>query len=293
MNRKIPFWRTLSPGRIPAILPLLALSILGPVACRSSRIFSIESRPPAHPVIVDGRSDDWSGKLYILDDEMISVGFLNDETDLYICLLAENNALRSRIMRGGLTVWLDPMGGKKKLLGIRILPGPASGEAPMPEPEAGVGEAAASEDDPPEGPRSRYEIIDKEHGGDRLFDPKDAGGIEIKAVPSSGLYVCEIKIPLIRSEKYPFAAGAAPGSTINVGFETENPRPREKPRPGEDGARPPMGGGMPGGGGRFGGRMGGMRGGEPPASRDLKIWVMVRTAAGGGLRRAEPTALSH
>lgn len=296
-------WKKRSPGipslgLILATLPLLALSILGPVACRSYKTFSVESRPPVHPVIVDGRSDDWSGNLYILDDELISVGFLNDQENLYICLLAENDALRTRMMQSGLTVWFDPTGGKKKALGIRILPGPHPGRGPMPKPQEGAREMDASKDEPPGGFRTEIEIIDPASGGIRKFDPEDAGGIDIKAVPSSGLYVYELKIPLIRSDEFPIAVGASPGNKIGIGFETKKRDSGERPGPedrgmGGDGGRPPMGGGMPGGRGRpGGGRMGGMRGGgEPQMSRDLKIWVLVQTAAGGGPQRAEAMAL--
>jgi hypothetical protein len=286
-----------SLGLILATLPLLALSILGPEACRSYKTFLVESLPPVQPVIVDGRSDDWSGNLYLLDDERISIGFLNDRENLYICLLAEDNALRTRMMQSGLTVWFDPTGGKKKALGIRILAGPHPGGGPMPKPEEDTREMDASEDEPPGGPRSEIEIIDPESGGIRKFDPEDAGGIEIKAVPSSGLYVYELKIPFVRSDEFPIAVGASPGSTIGVGFETEKTDSGKRPGPGdggmgEGGGRPPMGGGMPGGRGMpDGGRMGGMRGGrEPQMSRGLKIWVLVRTVAGIGPQRAEAMA---
>jgi len=293
-NKRFP--AILSFGPILATLPFLGLLILGPAACRSYKTFSVESQPLAHPVTIDGRSDDWSGNLYILDDELISVGFLNDRENLYICLLAENDALKTRMMQSGLTVWFDPAGGKNKTLGIRILPGPHPGGGQMPKPQEDRREMDASREAPPGGFRSEIEIIDPESGGIRKFYSENTGGIDIKAVPSSGLFVYELKIPLVRSDESPIAVGTSPGNKIGIGFETEKTHSGKRPGPedggmGGGGGRPPMGGGMPGGRGRPGGQREGMRGGgEPQMSRDLKIWVLVQTAAGGGPQRAEATS---
>jgi len=276
-------------------LPLLALSILGPSACRSYKTFSVESQPPVQPITIDGRSDDWSGNLYILEEELVSLGFLNDRENLYICLLAENDALGIRMMQNGLTVWFDPAGGKKKALGIRILPGPRPEGGLMAEPKKDRRGIDASKDEPRGGFQNEIEIIDAESGGIRKFDPENAGGIDIKAFPSSSFFVYELKIPLVRSGRFPIAVGASPGNKIGIGFETKKGNSRERPGPedggmGGGGGRPPMGGGIPGGRGRPGGPMGGMRGGEPQMFRDLKIWVLVQTANAGGPERAEAMA---
>jgi len=277
------------------MLTLIALSILGSVACRTYKTFSVESQPPLHPITIDGRSDDWSGNLYILGEELVSLGFMNDRENLYICLLAENDALRMRMMQAGLTVWVDPAGGKKKALGIRILPSPHSGGGLMPNPEDNRREKDASREEFSGEFQSKIEIIDPESGGIRRFDPENSGRIDIKAVPSSGLFVYELKIPLVRSDEFPIAIGTSPGNRIGVGFETEKTNFGKRPGPeegGMGGGRPPMGGGVPGGRGRpGGGPMGGRIGGEPPMFKNLKIWVLVQTvAADGGPRRANALA---
>lgn len=110
---------------------------------------------------------------------------------------------------------------------------------------------------------------------------EEAKGIEVKAVPSSGLLIYELKIPLVQTEQHPFAVGAQPGKTIGVGFETAKFDPsqmRQRRAGGTPGGRgmPPMGGGRSRGG------MGGMGefGRGPQMSESLKIWAKIKLALG-------------
>ena len=111
---------------------LLLLLSLGLAGCSTFNTFLTDSRLPDHQIIIDGKSDDWRGELYIAENERVSLGFLNDQENLYVCLLAENNFTRNQIMMQGLTVWFDPQGGKKKALGIKFPLGMPAAERPMP-----------------------------------------------------------------------------------------------------------------------------------------------------------------
>jgi hypothetical protein len=73
-------------------------------------------------IIVDGRNDDWQGALGYLGDPVVALGFLNDASGIYVCIATNVPALSEGLLQRGMTVWIDPKGGKKKTLGIRLAP---------------------------------------------------------------------------------------------------------------------------------------------------------------------------
>jgi hypothetical protein len=269
------------------------LLVLGLAGCSSARVYSTDSRPRLKEIRVDGKTDDWLGSLSIIEDGNASVGFLNDRENLYICLLLEEELLEAQAMRQGLTVWFDPKGGKEKWLGIRYPLGRTLGEkSERPQGEPGLPPSEGF----PEEAMSALEILRSPKGEPQKMEIADVRGIEITAVPSRGLFVYELKIPLSQTESNLIALEAQPGQTVGIGFEIPKLDRGQMPgRPSEGmpggGGRPPMGG-VPGAGG--GGRPGGMRGGGPGGGmmeqmpEGLKIWALVRLSSG---RDDQPTVL--
>ena len=242
-------------------------------ACGAFQRFSALSRVPELPVVIDGKIYDWRGKLYVIEDVPVAFGFLNDKENLYVCLLAEDAETRTQILRRGLTVWIDPRGGRAKTLGIKFPIGQTPGQrAPAGEKaEAGTGVA-------PEGRMNELEIIRSDERTSQRMSLDQARGIEVTAVPSASQLVYELKIPLLATGEGAIAVGAEPGKTIGVGFEMG--KFQESPRPGGRGGG---GGGMTGGMGGMGGRgRGGMGGGMggygrgPVLPEDLKLWAIVK-----------------
>jgi len=269
------------------------LLVLGLAGCSSARIYSTDSLPRTKEIKVDGRTDDWLGSLSIIEDGNVSVGFLNDRENLYICLMLEEDFLQGQVMRQGLTVWFDPKGGKEKSLGLRYplgRPLGEKGEGPRGEPGPPPSEGS------PEEVMSALEIIRSPKGEPQKMEISDIPGIEISVAPTRGLFVYELKIPLAQTESKLVALGVQPGQTVGIGFEIPQlDRDQMSGRPSEGtpggGGRPPMGG-VPGAGG--GGRPGGMRGGGPGGGmmeqmpEGLKIWALVRLSSG---RDDQPTVL--
>ena len=109
-------------------------------ACAAG-VYVMKSRVPEAEITIDGMTEDWKGLLYLLADEQVFVGFMNDQEYLYVCLVSGDSRRPSQLMREGLTVWFDPAGGTKKVLGIKY---PAPGlPAPRGEGNArGGGEGA-------------------------------------------------------------------------------------------------------------------------------------------------------
>src|ERR1041384_6954557 len=58
-----------------------------------------------HEIVVDGRNSEWQDSLtYLLEDRQSSLGFVNDDRDLYVCLISANRDLQRQAARPGLIV---------------------------------------------------------------------------------------------------------------------------------------------------------------------------------------------
>ncbi len=283
-------FRVTFPIRRAGMAFLLIFLAWGLIACSSFKTFMTQSRTPERQVAIDGRSDDWAGNLFIVKNEGVTLGFLNDQEYFYVCLRAEDNSRRGQIMRSGLTVWFDPKGGKKKTLGIKFPLGLPPDERPMPRGDFGEEEEEPDSKRPGEENLNELEIIRSENEEPEKMEVAEAKGIEIKALPSRGGLVYELKIPLVQSDENPIAVGAEPGKTIGVGFETGkfdfNSMSRRPGRMPGTGGMPPMGGGMGRGG------MGRMGGGMPQMPEDLKIWATVKLGSGESRQPAELRSIS-
>lgn len=291
--------------RIPA--PSAAVSVLlvlAGAACSATTAYITDSPPATRQITVDGRSDDWVGALSVISDGKAEEGFLNDQDVLYVCFATGDESLRRQIADGGLTVWIDPKGGDAKTLGIRYplaklsrgRPTPTQGETP-PEGEPAQPPAAGESSG---GEASVLEILRSGSSAAQKMKISDAKDLEIAASEESGLFVCELKIPLQSSPDRPLALAAAPGAKVGIGVEV----PKSERSMG--GGRPPGGmggrGGEPGGGmgrggfgGGGGGRMGrGMGRGmgrndlDVDALKGLKVWTYVKLSASKSLSAARP-----
>jgi len=268
---------------------VLAAAVLAAFAgCKTFNTYSAESRPVGRPITVDGKTDDWQGDLYVVPNERLSVGFLNDQEHLYICLLSSDSTIRSQIMGQGFTVWFDPNGGKEKAFGIRYPLGSPGAQPPR------IGETREPSVEPTT--LDRFEFVKSEKEPGPSMDFTQAKSVEIKVTSSTGLIVYEMKIPLAAGADNPVAVGAAPGKTIGIGFETgkvdiskmSRGERGETPGGGEGPGRPPMSGGQtadPAQGGRGGM---GMRG----LAESLRVWAFVQLSTSADKRAPEAVAFA-
>ncbi|MBI5475977.1 MAG: hypothetical protein HY964_04495 [Ignavibacteriales bacterium] len=228
---------------------------------------------------IDGDSGEWNGKTWVVDDyPNMAFGFMNDENYLYLSLTISDRALQRQIAMMGLTVWFDRNGGEEKQFGVRYPVGMEMREMQMERRKFGQNEEHNLDNMPqfPEKFSDDIEIfgpMENEHQLMRIFE---TGGIEVALRFQSGLLVYEMKIPLQDKGPKPYVIGAAAGSVIGVGIETN-----KRDMPEGRGERPMMGGG-PGGGG-MGGRRGEGRGNEPRSGTEgmkepLKLWAKVKLA---------------
>lgn len=83
-----------------AVVALFSLA-----GCTSSVLMLSDT--PKSKIIVDGKHEDWNGKLKYFEDERTAVGFQNDEDFLYLCLVTSDKTNAKKIMALGLTIWFE------------------------------------------------------------------------------------------------------------------------------------------------------------------------------------------
>jgi len=248
--------------RLPVTLFVLFIFAIFQVGCST---LELNSNWRDREITIDGENSEWMGAMWHFEDENISVGLLNDDNYIYVCMIAEDPLIRAQVMRQGFTVWFDPAGGKEKTFGIRFPIGMPARDVPWgererePDPEK-IRRAFSSSMD-------ELEILGPGKDDQRRLLVKEAKGVDIMLKTSDGLLVYELRVPLLHSEQHPYAVGAETGDLIGIGLEMpeiEMPNVRRQ-----------MGGEMGGGAGPPG--MGGGR--RPQMPQGIKIWAIVQLAS--------------
>jgi hypothetical protein len=228
-------------------------------------------------IVVDGRNSDWD-ITYLIDDNKLVVGLVNDSDFVYLMLATNERGLAMSMMRG-LTVWFDPKGGSDKTFGLRYPVGGMFGRGGKTE----QGERGEAQLEPPQElgmTASEIEILGPGKDEVHKMQLMETGGIQGKVNFTGSTFVCELRIPY--RDSYPFSIKAALGSIVGLGLETSQSRMQRQGRGGErEGGQ---GGGMEEGGeGGYGrGGRGGFGQGSPGAPEQLDIWMKTQLSVGGG-----------
>ena len=101
------------------------------ISCSASKHKGVKKLPGAWqstPVVIDGSNKDWPSP-YPEYDEKAQLGYAvsNDKDNLYITVETGDLATQLKILRNGLTVWIDKTGEKNELTAINY-PIPQNGE---------------------------------------------------------------------------------------------------------------------------------------------------------------------
>ena len=282
----------------------LALTCLMAVGCGSVRL---DSRWVDREITVDGDDGEWeNAKLYV-KDWPIDVGLLNDGEYLYLCLTTVDRDLQTEVLMRGFELWIDPKGGRRKVVGIRFPLGMAQRRSEGEEPgELGRGRGGMR-GFPGGRPNMRGSS-----GGSRQLDPErfmaamkrlgasgelvlleyddDEGRrkaisrddpLQVRVAYDRGRLVYEARIPLHNSEHPLSELQVSAGDRVGIGFKTAeiDMTSMMARRRGMRGGGMP-GGGMPGGG-MPGGGMGGGRGSRmSPMTASFEKWGAVQLATG-------------
>jgi hypothetical protein len=96
---------------------LTAALILLVSGCNS---YELESDWQDREITIDGDDEEWDESRFQIEKEGIVAAAMNDAEFLYICIYPSDRQLSSKIMRQGLTLWLNTEGNKSKDLGVHF-----------------------------------------------------------------------------------------------------------------------------------------------------------------------------
>ncbi len=337
---------------------VLSLGMLFVGGCE--QMVSVNSRWASGQIVVDGRYNEWlDGSMYYDEETNTKIGIRNDAQNLYLCLVCKDENIERQIRQGGFTLWVCQNKTKNKLWGLRYLAGadgsgdmggfggPEGRGAPRSSRNAPPGDLGKGEDQkgPDQNPPNQGQGSPKEDLGGRdsrasetatdfeiLSSEDDSGQIiqaeklkklgveESFSQAKEGGLVYEVKIPLNKTEKTPYAAVRSKNGDCLIGLVSEKTDAQGKSGDGMKGGRggdmrsgmgsggmsggtvgdmggimnfgdvgSSSGGGMGGGGmGRSpGGGMGGGPGGggmSRSSASSLQLWAMIELAANPGSR---------
>jgi hypothetical protein len=183
-----------------------------PLVVRTARNAAIE---------VDGSYDDWKGSFTRIDTgRSVGLGIAQDDANLYLSLVTRDLGVQTLLRRAGFTVWLDPSGGQRTKIGLRV--------APIADDE--------SSGEPGEVLTPRIEIVrDGAEYGYQLANPGPDAVVDAKTSHRADVIAYEFRLAMTGTLAESLPGGAdtriAPGSKVGVGVVTG-----ELPNP--EGARP-------------------------------------------------------
>lgn len=232
------------------------------------------------PIEIDGNNKDWPAPYPNYDDKaMLGYAVSNDKENIYITVETGDPATQLKMLKGGLTVWLDRTGGKNENTAINY---------PLPESVNNKGKAPAKDDEsasaihlePSQGQKRLLvlrERVEQKMEEAKEFSlqgfkacneqfsilEKDSCGIKVRiALDQDNELVWEAVIPFRSFYSKAEISRVDKGRPLSICIETEGSK-RPEGAAGGGGKGAPRGGGFrPSVGfGGFGMQMGGMRGG--------------------------------
>ena len=254
-------------------------------------------------VIIDGIDDgeEWNDARYFFEKEKVTVGLINDETDLYVRLSTNDQKIQRQFLTLGFTVWFNPQVGKKKTLGIHFPVGMPGGGMQGGDRQAGdmlmtprkSGSDRGEEDEQLQKMlgESQKEIEIIGPGKDQRITMSvveaEEYGIKAEIGYSKGNLVYELKVPLLRNVSHPYFIGTEIAKVVGIGLESGKMDTSQMGKRGGGGMGGRRGGGIGGGmgrgrggmGGGMGGRGGGMGGGmRHQTTEPIEIWLKTELA---------------
>lgn len=276
---------------------LLTFSILMLFIISGCKGDVITSKWKTSEITIDGNDSDWGNTLTYMKDSKLLFGVQNDNENLYLCLVTNDPDLENKIVRMGLTVWLDREGGDRHVFGIKY---------PLSFQELGRSSSNRSPEDMNRQPMDRnqiderllsrqteVEIIGKSKDDVTRIPISELKGLKLKVGIKDYRMVYEMQIPLHPANDAPYIINADTGSTVSIGLITGtidrskfngegNFRQRHEGGESADGSEQPEGG-MGEGGMRERGEGGGyrrQRGTQNSNSMEpLEFWAEVKLAS--------------
>ncbi len=183
-----------------------------------SKKVTINSSWAQQPIIIDGYLDEWQDGFHFFEDDGVAVGLKNDSDFLYIAIEAVDERTIRQIGSTGFTLWFDPEGKKKKVLGIKF---PSDFQSRK---QKHTDYGSYDNRDPFFAFPGQIIIIEPEKDKIIHADPNDENGLHWRMSNNRGLFVFEFKIPLKRTYNTPFAVNTETNRTISIGLTNDLPQ---------------------------------------------------------------------
>lgn len=198
----------------------LILVILILTACSSADLFT--STAAGDEIKIDGDRSDWKGKLSVLDDEKIALGFMNSEEYLYVCLTTNDRANIMKIVTQGLTIWFYPED-SDNIIGLNY----PQQLAEFPQMEMRANGRQPDNNQNREirinnllQNQSEYSILDDDNNALFNYPVGSNNGFEVKVAYANNFFVYEAKIPLSHNNSSEIVVDVLPREILNVQFKT-------------------------------------------------------------------------
>ncbi|MGD0339084.1 MAG: hypothetical protein ABSB78_09870 [Bacteroidota bacterium] len=227
-----------------------------------------------------------------IKDEPVLVGFRNDDSCLYVCLMAQDRQTARGIVLSGMTLWFDPEGGKDEHIGIHYPMGMHEAFMPggwdRPDSNNREGQFAEHRDELLKTSLANVEILGPGKNEREISPVMQLRGMAINIQDEDQGLIYKLKIPMKKDNDHPYAIDLTKEGTIGLQIKTGSApinRSRGEMGEGESG----RGGGRGGYPGRGGGGSGGERSGRgrsprtgegqrPEAAKPLDISIAVTLA---------------
>jgi hypothetical protein len=275
---------------------LMFLAFAGLILLAGCKTQDVKTGWTAEPVQVDGQMTEWGDMpTSYFEDIGVLLSLCNNSENLYILFRFNNPEWARAIRMGGVTLWLDNNGKKKKNFGIRYQGGPTLSEMrekTMPD-AGGFRESLTPEQqqrllEMEKATVDQITVIDKKSDQEITMRADGSGGPAICFASPQGIYTYEFRIPLKKGDVFDSGIGTEPGQIICLGLVWGDikmgDRQRMMPGEGREMGMPPDGGGgiPPGRGGMGGGRPGGRGGPRKQTPEKQELWVKTVLASPTG-----------
>ncbi len=75
--------------------------------------YEMNSRRTISEIIIDGKDDDWQGKVNVVNDGSFAIGIQHDENYIYFCIITTNELRVKQMLMHGIDIWFGTSIGKK------------------------------------------------------------------------------------------------------------------------------------------------------------------------------------
>jgi hypothetical protein len=199
----------------------------------------LATSPMPAPPSIDGKLDDWGGRLTYVNDGAVSMGVAPTDSLLYVALSVQDRATIRSIVANGLILWVDPSGTKKRRYGVQYplgLRNQRRGGLPAPPPEQTGGPRTTPLTERVD--LSELDVV-RHDSTRRRIPARFSSGLRAEATLGPGAMIYEVAIPVgtptaQSSGDREHGLRTALSGPVDLGLETPDPDDEDTALPAQD-----------------------------------------------------------